>query len=100
MSHVVTIRGRLTELSQPVGGQTVSIRAGRRFYRVRTDPLGTFQLKLRVAKPTRLGLYAEATVAARELAACAESSPAPGGCVSRTRAFYSVGSPFVWARVH
>jgi hypothetical protein len=97
--RTVAVRGTLTELSQPVTGQIVSVRVGERLHQVRTRSAGAYALNVQLRSRTRAVVWATATVRTRDLGGCPPPSPAPAGCVSMTRAYYTIGSRFVRVRV-
>jgi hypothetical protein len=95
----LTLRGRLTEAGAPAAG-TVRIAQGRtrtglkRVVSVRASASGTFAAVVRVPRRGNYFFRADAVVATREVAGCAQSF-APVPCLRQTRGgFMAVSSVF------
>lgn len=97
--RVLTVRGTLREGGQPVANQRVTVRVGRKNYAVRTNAGGVFRVTVRFRAATTTTARASAVVAARDQACPGGPSPAPAGCVSNTKAFYTVTSATIRVRV-
>jgi hypothetical protein len=93
----VTLRGALTQVNVGVSGVAVAIKAnGKTVKTVRTGANGAYAVTIRVTKKTTFS--AETTIAAKrdDVAGCAGTSIAPGGCKTATIAAAAVKgrSPF------
>ena len=95
----LTIRGTLFNGPEAVGGQRVIVRVGRRNHTVRTTAGGAFTLTLRFRSRGTTTVRATAVVPSRTFACPAGPSPAPAGCVSNTKMFYTVNSATIRARI-
>jgi hypothetical protein len=85
---VLTVRGRVVEGPAGVSGANVTVRIGRRAFRVRSSATGAFTVRLRFRRAGRTTVQAAASVPVRT-ATCSGPSAAPAGCVSHTRAFFT-----------
>lgn len=98
-NRVLTVRGTLFEGPEAVGGQRVIVRIGRRNYTARTAAGGSFTVRVRFRSRGTTTVRATAVVPARTTACPTGPSPAPAGCVSATKAFYTVNSATIRARI-
>jgi hypothetical protein len=97
--RVLTVRGTLFEGPEAVGGQRIVVRIGRRNHTVRTTAGGAFRVTVRFRRRTTTTVRASAAVPVRTETCPTGPSPAPAGCVSNTKAFYSVTSARIRVRV-
>jgi hypothetical protein len=95
----LVVSGALTELGRPVVGQAVLLRVGARAQSVRTSTAGTFRVTAASGRRRAVVVWATAFVRTRDLGSCPPPSPAPQGCVSMTRAYYTINSRFVRVRI-
>lgn len=96
--RTLTVTGRLTEGPAGVSRGTVVVRIGRRAYSVRTNATGRYTVRVRFRRAARPTVRATGTAALRT-ETCSGPSPAPAGCVSHTRAFFTVTSRTLRPRV-
>jgi hypothetical protein len=97
--RTLTVSGTLTELERPVSGQLVLVRVGQRPRSVRTGAAGAFRVTVPLRSRRTLVVWSTAFVRTRKLGSCPAPSPAPRGCVSMTRAYYTINSRFVRVRI-
>jgi hypothetical protein len=95
----LTVSGTLTELGRPVVGQAVLLRVGARGRVVQTSRAGTFRTTVAFGKRRAVVVWATAFVRTRDVGSCPPPSPARQGCVSMTRAYYTINSRFVRVRI-
>ena len=98
-NRVLTVRGTLFEGPNAVGAQRVIVRIGRRNYTARTAAGGAFTVRVRFRSRGTTTVRATAVVPARTTTCPAGPSPAPAGCVTATRAFFTVSSATIRARI-
>jgi hypothetical protein len=96
--RTITVSGTLTELGRPVTGQVVLVRVAERARSVRTSTGGTFRFTVAVGRRRAVVVWGTAFVKTRNVGSCPAPSPAPRGCVSMTRAYYTISSRFVRVR--
>ena len=86
-------------LGRPVVGQAVLVRVGARGRVVQTSRAGTFRTTVAFGKRRAVVVWATAFVRTRDVGSCPPPSPARQGCVSMTRAYYTINSRFVRVRI-
>lgn len=95
----LTIRGTLFNGPEAVGGQRVIVRVGRRNYTTRTRAGGGFTLTIRFRSRGTTTVRASAVVPSRTMDCPPGPSPAPAGCVSNTKMFFTLTSSTIRARI-